>query len=198
MRQVRTALALLGATLCTLAGVALPASTATAGSAGSEAGPTTPAPKKLFTIRDERIQESSGLAKSVKHPGTYWTVNDSGDTGRVFALDANGKVEAVLRFGAKVTDVEALGVDRDGTLYIADIGDNEENRDQIEIYTIPEPETLEDQSNVKYHRYRLQVPGRCARRGDPADRAGDQPALHRHEGAQGHRRDLRGAARTVP
>ena len=161
MRQVRTALALLGATLCTLAGVALPASTAaasSAGSAGSDAGPTTPAPKKLFTIRDDRIQESSGLAKSVKHPGTYWTVNDSGDTGRVFALDANGKVEAVLRFGAKVTDVEALGVDRDGTIYVADIGDNKENRDQIEIYTIPEPETLEDQSNVTYHRYDFKYP----------------------------------------
>ncbi len=164
MRQVRTALALLGATLCTLAGVALPASTASAstarsaGSAGSEAGPTTPAPKKLFTIRDERIQESSGLAKSVKHSGIYWTVNDSGDTGRVFALDATGKVKAVLRFGAKVTDVEALGVDRDGTIYIADIGDNKENRDQIEIYTIPEPATLEDESNVKYHRYDFKYP----------------------------------------
>ncbi|TCC41717.1 hypothetical protein [Kribbella speibonae] len=156
MRQVRTALALLGATLCTLAGVALPASTA---AASPDAGPTTPAPKKLFTIRDERIQESSGLAKSVKHSGIYWTVNDSGDTGRVFAVDGTtGKVKAVLRFGAKVTDVEALGVDRDGTIYIADIGDNKENREQIEIYTIPEPATLEDEANVKYHRYDFKYP----------------------------------------
>jgi hypothetical protein len=155
VRQVRTALALLGATLCTLAGVALPASPA---AASADAGPTTPAPKKLYTIQDDRIKESSGLAKSVKHQGIYWTVNDSGDTARVFALDATGKVKAVLRFGAKVTDVEALGVDRDGTIYIADIGDNKVNRDQIEIYTIPEPETLEDQSNVKYHRFDFKYP----------------------------------------
>ncbi|MFF0345907.1 hypothetical protein [Kribbella sp. NPDC004875] len=159
MRQVRVTLALLGATLCALTGVALP-TTATATTAtitNTAADPTTPAPKKLFSIRDDRIKESSGLAKSVKHPGIYWTVNDSGDTGRVFAVDQSGKVKAVLKFGAKVTDVEALGIDRDGTLYIADIGDNKENRDQIEIYTVPEPETLEDQ-DVKYHRFDFTYP----------------------------------------
>ncbi|MET9271346.1 hypothetical protein [Kribbella sp. NPDC003557] len=155
MRRLRTVFALVGATLCTLTGVALPTTPAVASSA---AGPTTPAPKKLFTIRDDRIEESSGLAKSVKHPGVYWTVNDSGDTGRVFAVDTTGKVKAVLRFGAKVVDVEALGVDRDGTIYIADIGDNKQSRDQIEIYTIPEPETLEDESNVKYHRFDFKYP----------------------------------------
>jgi hypothetical protein len=150
---MRTGLALLGATLCALAGAALP----TTASATADADPT-PAPKRLFTIKDERIKESSGLAKSVKHPGVYWTVNDSGDTGRVFAVDTTGEVKAVVRFGAKVNDVEALGIDRDGTLYIADIGDNEENREQIEIYTIPEPETLEDESNVKYRRYDFTYP----------------------------------------
>ncbi|MEV4260731.1 hypothetical protein [Kribbella sp. NPDC049584] len=160
MRRLRTAFALVGATLCTLAGVALPttATTASATSAIVQADPTPAAPKKLFTIRDDRIKESSGLAKSVKHPGTYYTVNDSGDTGRVFAIDSTtGKVEAVLRFGAKVSDVEALGVDRNGTIYIADIGDNKADREQIEIYTIPEPETLED-ADVKYHQFDFKYP----------------------------------------
>lgn len=153
MRRIRAGLVLLGATLCALAGTALP----TAAEASVTADPT-PAPKRLFTIKDERIKESSGLAKSVKHQGIYWTVNDSGDTGRVFAVDATGEVQAVVRFGAKVNDVEALGIDREGTLYIADIGDNKENRDQIEVYTIPEPETLEDESNVRYHRYDFTYP----------------------------------------
>ena len=152
MRQLRTVVALLGATLFALAGVALPAS------ATSTADPATPTPKKLFSIKDDRIKESSGLVKSVKHPDTYWTVNDSGDTGRVFAIDLTGKVKAVLRYGAKPKDVEALGIDRNGTLYIADIGDNKENREQIEIYTIPEPETLQDSSNVKYHQYDFKYP----------------------------------------
>ena len=205
VRQVRTALALLGATLCTLAGVALPASTAaastasSAGSAGSEAGPTTPAPKKLFTIRDERIEESSGLAKSVKHSGIYWTVNDSGDTGPgVRRSTPPARSRRSCGSVRRSRDVEAIGVDRDGTIYIADIGDNKENRDQIEIYTIPEPATLEDESNVKYHRYDFKYP----------DGAHDAETLLIEPGtsqlyivtkvAEGHRRDLRGTARAVP
>jgi hypothetical protein len=187
VKQVRAALALTAATFCALAGVALPTTataatttagtaetastagtTATAGTSGTAAtagasgttgaDPTPAAPKRLFTIRDERIKESSGLAKSVKHDGTYYTVNDSGDTARVFAIDTTGKVKAVLRFNAKVTDVEALGVDRDGTIYIADIGDNKANRDQVEIYTIPEPDVLQDQDNVKYHQFDFAYP----------------------------------------
>ena len=149
MRPVRTALALTAATFFALAGAALPTASA--------ADPT-PAPKKLFSIKDDRIQESSGLAKSVTHDGIYWTANDSGDTGRVFAIDTTGKVKAVLRFGAKVKDVEAVGVDHDGTIYIADIGDNKANRDMIEIYTMPEPESLEDSDNVKYHRFDFTYP----------------------------------------
>jgi hypothetical protein len=143
-----------GAVLCALAGAAVP----TTASAGTDAGPSAPAPKRLFTIDDERIDESSGLVKSMKHQGIYWTVNDTEATGRVYAVDMTGKVQAVVRFGAKVKDVEALGIDRDGTLYIADIGDNKENRDQVEIYTIPEPDELEDESNVKYHRYDFTYP----------------------------------------
>jgi hypothetical protein len=154
VRQLRTAVALLGATLAALAGAALP----TTASAAGTADPTAPAPKKLFSIKDDRIKESSGLVKSVKHQDLYWTVNDSGDSGRIYGVDLTGKVKAVLRFGAKVKDVEALGIDRDGTLYVADIGDNKANRDQVEIYTIPEPETLEADSNVKYHQYDFQYP----------------------------------------
>ena len=99
MRHLRTAVALTAATLFALAGAALPSAasgatsaTATAPAAHSAqaagllpAADPTPAPKKLFSIRDERIQESSGLAKSQKHQGIYWTVNDSSDVARVFA-----------------------------------------------------------------------------------------------------------------
>ena len=117
-----------------------------------------PEPKKLFTIRDERIDESSGLAKSQKYVGLWWTVNDSGDTARVFGINASGKVKAELSFKAPVKDVEAIAVDREGTIYIADIGDNKANRDMIEVYTIPEPTKLADATNVKFHRYDFKYP----------------------------------------
>jgi hypothetical protein len=57
-----------------------------------------------------------------------------------------------------VKDVEAIAVDKSGTIYIADIGDNKKNRDMIEVFTIPEPSNLDDKENVKFHRYDFQYP----------------------------------------
>ncbi|HET6986773.1 MAG TPA: hypothetical protein VFI00_09160 [Kribbella sp.] len=153
-RGVRTALAVTAASLFTLAGAALP----TTASATTAADPTPAVAKKLFTIKDDQIKESSGLAKSQKHEDLYWTANDSGASARVFGVDTTGRVKVELGFNAQVKDVEAVGVDRDGTIYIADIGDNKVNRDMIEIYTIPEPESLKDSDNVKYHRFDFTYP----------------------------------------
>ncbi|MFK4086839.1 hypothetical protein ACI2LF_22210 [Kribbella sp. NPDC020789] len=149
MKLLRSALALAAATCFTLATAALPA---------AAAGPTPVPPKKLFTMSDSRLKESSGLAKSHKYDDLYWTVNDSGDTARVFGVDTSGDVKAVLKFKAEVHDVEAVAVDSEGTIYIADIGDNAKSRDMIEIYTIPEPATLESAENVRYHRYDFKYP----------------------------------------
>jgi len=149
---LRNVLTLAAVTVLSLGGAALPAGPAAA------ADPTPGAPKKLFSIDDPRVDESSGLAKSAKHDGIWWTVNDSGDTARVFGIDGEGKVRAQLKFKAPVRDVEAVGVDRDGTIYIADIGDNKGTRDTIEVYTFPEPAQLEDEENVKFHRYDFEYP----------------------------------------
>jgi hypothetical protein len=170
---LRNALTVTAATLLSLAGAAVPAGSATATALPQTDLPRTapvaaagqvpradppPAPKKLFTIRDARIDESSGLAKSQKYEGIWWTVNDSGDTARVFGINATGKVKAELSFKAPVKDVEAIAVDREGTIYIADIGDNKATREMIEVYTIPEPDQLADATNVKYHRYDFKYP----------------------------------------
>lgn len=169
MRRVRTALALTAASLFAVAGAALPGvasatSSTVAGSVGAgvaavvPAADPTPAPKKLFTIRDERVKASSGLAKSQKHPDVYWTADDTGSSARVYGVDTTGKVQVTLGFKAELKDVEAVGVDGDGTIYIADIGDNKANRDMIEVYTIPEPDTLADEPNISYHRYDFTYP----------------------------------------
>lgn len=148
MKRLRSAFALVAATCITLAAAALPA----------VAADPTPAPKKMFTIDDSRIKESSGLAKSQKFDDLYWTVNDSSDSARIFGIDTDGDVKAVLKFKAEVRDVEAIAVDREGTIYIADIGDNTKTRDMVEIYTIPEPDSLESADNVRYHRYDFKYP----------------------------------------
>ena len=179
--MLRKALTVTAVTLLSLAGATLPVASASADCGSAPQADPTPAPKKLFTIDDERVDESSGLAKSAKYDGIWWTVNDSGDSARVFGIDKTGEVKAELRLKADVKDVEAIAVDTDGTIYIADIGDNKATRDMIEVYTIPEPAELGGPGQRQVPPVRLRVPRRRARRRDAADRAGHEAAVLRHE-----------------
>ncbi|MDN5726745.1 MAG: hypothetical protein L0G99_12565, partial [Propionibacteriales bacterium] len=90
-----------------------------------------------FTITDDRIGESSGLAAD-RCGNRYWTSNDSGDEGTAYALNAKGKVQGTLTFPASPTDIEAVAV-QDCKLYLADIGDNEAKREMISVYWFNDP-----------------------------------------------------------
>ncbi|ONI71515.1 hypothetical protein BWI15_15160 [Kribbella sp. ALI-6-A] len=166
MSLLRTVLTVTAASLLSLTGAALPAgaipTSATTGAAGlvgaERAADPPPAPKRRFTIRDDRVDDSSGLARSQKYEGIWWTVNDAGENAVVHGIDATGKVRVELGLKATVKDVEAISVDRNGTIYVADIGDNKKNRDMIEVYTIPEPSALEDESAVRPRRYDFEYP----------------------------------------
>lgn len=107
-----------------------------------------------FTITDSRITESSGLVRNFGHDG-YWTVNDSGEGGVVYALDTKGEVTGSFRYAANPTDVEALA--RFGRrLYVADIGDNSAKRDFITVYYFSNPPT--DGSTVQFRSYDFAYP----------------------------------------
>ncbi|MEV6282229.1 hypothetical protein [Kribbella sp. NPDC051770] len=165
MSALRTFLTATAATVLTLTGTALPTGSASALPAGAsgfvpsarQADPP-PAPKKRFTIRDDRVDQSSGLARSQNYEGVWWTVNDSGGSAEVVGIDNAGKVQAVLGLKPPVKDVEAIAVDKGGTIYVADIGDNKKSRDMVEIFTFPEPSNLEDVEAVKFHRYDFEYP----------------------------------------
>jgi hypothetical protein len=93
-----------------------------------------------FRITDDRITESSGLTLSRAHPHTVWTVNDSGDSARVFAVDTRtGRTVGVHRFHAPVWDVEALAIDLEGRLLVGDIGDNTGSRELVRVFWFDEP-----------------------------------------------------------
>lgn len=114
----------------------------------------------LFTIADDRITESSGLATSQRFKGVVYTHNDSEDDARVFALGSDGRTRAVLTLdGAQARDWEAIATGRDDdgrpALYIGDIGDNLGGAwSEIWIYRILEPEDLTDRT-VSYQRFRF-------------------------------------------
>jgi hypothetical protein len=104
------------------------------------AGPRTDAGGVGFRLADERIDESSGLVLSHRHPHVVWTANDSGDSARVFAVDTRtGQTVGVHRFGAEVRDVEALAMTPDGTVLVGDIGDNGASRSSVRVYSFDEP-----------------------------------------------------------
>jgi len=90
-----------------------------------------------FSINDARITESSGLARDLQ-AGAYWTVNDSGERGVAYGISPTGKVLGTLNYRAQPEDVEAVAVFQD-RLYLADIGDNNEERDFVTVYYFDNP-----------------------------------------------------------
>jgi hypothetical protein len=101
--------------------------------------------RKLAPVQDRDLKEASALAASSRYPGVYWTLNDSGNSPVVYALDEQGKSRGTYRVGdADNEDWEAIqiGPGKGGgtALYIGDIGDNDEKRKEIQIYRVPEPE----------------------------------------------------------
>jgi hypothetical protein len=88
------------------------------------------------------LTESSGLAVSRRNPGLFWSHNDSGNAAVLFALDTAGALRARIRVPIRTRDWEDVSAARcpsGDCLYIADIGDNNHSRRQIQIYRVPEP-----------------------------------------------------------
>ncbi len=99
------------------------------------------------------LAELSGLAASHRHPGVFWTHNDSGNAFRVFAINEVGTVLATLTLTGvdekelARMDLEDIAVGPCGSrscLYVADIGDNFERRQRVRVFRFPEPEAVED------------------------------------------------------
>lgn len=102
-------------------------------------------PTTIATIKEKSISESSGLTASRSTPGAYWTHNDSGDGPFIYAFDTRGNSLGIFRVtGAQARDWEDIaagpGPQADKSyLYIGDIGDNDEARDEVVVYRVAEP-----------------------------------------------------------
>lgn len=96
-----------------------------------------PAGELAFTITDQRVTESSGLARDTDN-NVFWTINDSGDRGVVYAIGPDGRTRGTVEFDADPVDVEAIAY-ANGRLYVADIGDNQAQRESVRIYVINAP-----------------------------------------------------------
>ncbi len=126
--------------------------------APASAASYTPSYSLERNLKDSRIVESSGLARSTRFPGVMWTHNDSGDSPRVFAVGADGYTKAVVSVsGASAADWEDMAAGPDHTLWVGDIGDNPRSRSTISVYKFTEPTSLGN-TTVPATRYNFRYP----------------------------------------
>jgi hypothetical protein len=100
------------------------------GVASASGTPGTP----VFRFGDPAIVEASAL---VVEGGLFLTTNDSGDTGRVFAVARDGRTVGVTHWSSDPTDCEALAPAGRGAVWVGDIGDNLAERTGIAITRVP-------------------------------------------------------------
>jgi hypothetical protein len=114
--------------------------------------------EKISEMSDPRIEESSGLVISPKHEDLAYTIND-GDNPIVYAIEiSTGNVVGVTRVGGgKVEDTESITIDGDGRMWLADLGDNDKERDDAALYRFPEPGP--GQHSVNARRYSVTFEG---------------------------------------
>jgi len=92
------------------------------------------------------ILESSGIARSGRSQDIWWTHNDGPD-GRMFAVSPQGELLGTWQLrGVQITDIEDIASapcpgDRSSPcLYVADTGDNRQNRPEYAVHVVKEPE----------------------------------------------------------
>jgi hypothetical protein len=104
----------------------------------------------LGHLQSAELMEASGIAVSRRNAGVLWMHNDSGDRGRLFAMDRTGPLRAVVEFpDAPSVDWEDIAIGSGPQsdvdyVYIADIGANKVRRDSFTVYRFPEPVLAED------------------------------------------------------
>lgn len=86
------------------------------------------------------LRESSGIVESRKHPGVFWTHNDSGNQPIIYAIRRDGSLINQYRVDCVMLDWEDIAIDDDGHIYLGDIGNNGNLRAAIGVMEIDEPD----------------------------------------------------------
>ena len=109
-------------------------------------------PSLLATCDDcPRIDESSGVVPAMHREGVWFTHNDAGGDPDLYAFDATGvHLETHSVTGGGFRDWEDIatgpcpaGVEAETCIYIGDVGDNSETREEVDIWVVAEPEAGE-------------------------------------------------------
>jgi hypothetical protein len=94
------------------------------------------APTTVCTVTDPRLTEISGMVRTADG---FVVVDDGSDQSshwRVFFLDNRCAVTRTVRYPSTPRDTEDLAQAPDGTLWVADIGDNNRNRKTVGLWRL--------------------------------------------------------------
>lgn len=90
------------------------------------------------------LYEISAIVASWRNPGVLWVLQDAYNEPVLHAMDATGNALGTLTLdGVENIDWEALavGVCDEGTcLWVGDIGNNRQDREEVRLLRVPEPE----------------------------------------------------------
>ncbi|MFA7332535.1 MAG: hypothetical protein WC326_15815 [Candidatus Delongbacteria bacterium] len=122
------------------------------------------------SLEDPQLDESSGLVRSLRLPGVFWTHNDSGDEARLFAVDSSGATlkpawaedyRGLRLLEAANHDWEDLAQDGEGNLIVADLGNNGSARRDLAVYVLPEPDPRAVEAVRAVTRILVAYPDQC-------------------------------------
>ena len=95
-----------------------------------------------------KLGELSGMARSNRHDGIFWAMNDGDNAAELVAIDAQAKTRATIQVegvrNIDWEDVASYEIDGRSYLAIADTGDNGGIRPELFIHIFEEPEQLAD------------------------------------------------------
>lgn len=106
------------------------------------------------------VSECSGLVQSLRYPGVFWALGDSGAGAVIVPVRADGRLAPgwkgpVRVEGCKNYDWEDLALDGRGNLIIADVGNNNGRRQQLMLHFVREPKpgvsTVRPDRTVRVH-----------------------------------------------
>ncbi len=99
--------------------------------------------KQTGQIRDDGLDEISGMAASHRVDNQFWVLNDSGNPPELYVIDVTGQVKGTVRIDNTANvdweDIGSFTANGKPYLIIADTGDNLAVRPQSHLIVIPEP-----------------------------------------------------------
>ncbi len=103
-------------------------------------------------IENQELSEISGIAPCSFHPGLFWVHNDGGNEPYLYLIDTFGVIQSKVSItNAKNRDWEDLTIGQENGvsyLYIGDIGNNRRLRENVQVYKIREPQSIDKEFEV--------------------------------------------------